>query len=383
MSLLGKLDPKDFLDRYWQKRPLALTGTVDPGLIDICPDELAGFALEEEIESRLIIEEPATGQWQLQHGPFEEADFARLPKSHWTLLVQALDYFHPPLASLIDACDFLPRWRLDDIMVSYATEGGGVGPHIDRYDVFLVQIQGRRRWRVGGPEADLTPHCPHPDITQIAPFEPALELVAEPGDVLYIPPGVPHWGVALDDSITCSVGFRAPAARDLLMLWAEEIDRNPDWRDRLYSDGEGSIDSSRATLPDSLLGWGNQVLDQAAGDPHLASMALGGLVTRLKYPEFTDIDKELSGEALMTALLAGAELRHRHPGRACLTTGESPHLFVNGTAIAVTPTVAPLARLIVERQPLNQQCLEPWLADPDGLLLLRFACNLNYYQILN
>ena len=382
MSLLGTVDPAEFLARYWQKRPLVLRGTVDPSLVAISPEELAGFALEEEIESRLITEDPATGKWQLQHGPLDEADFGRLPESHWTLLVQSLDYFYPGLDSLIDACDFLPRWRLDDVMVSFATRGGGVGPHVDRYDVFLVQVQGRRRWRIGDTDTDTTACLPHPEISQIPPFEPILDLIAEPGDVLYVPPGVPHWGVALDDSITCSVGFRAPSARDLVLSWADELGHRENCQQALYSDCDTLIgDSARDLLPDNLLRWAGQHLSQAATDAELSALALGKLVTRLKYPEFAEAEEEISGEDLLTALAGGAVLRHRHPGRACMTVGDTAYLFVNGAAIRVTPALAPLAKLIVERQALGQEHIAPWLADPEALLLIRFACNLNYFHI--
>ena len=148
-NMLGDISPEEFLSDYWQKKPLLIRGgfSGDPALIT--PEELAGYSLDDDIESRLIQHNSQQQRWQLSHGPLEETAFEELGEENWTLLLQSLDYFHPPLQTLTKACNFLPRWRLDDIMVSFATANGGVGPHLDKYDVFLVQGQGQRRWRVG------------------------------------------------------------------------------------------------------------------------------------------------------------------------------------------------------------------------------------------
>ena len=215
LQLLGGLSAQQFLRDYWQRKPLLVRQALPDFVSPVSPDELAGLALEEEIESRLILEH-GDSPWELRRGPFAEDTFSQLPERDWTLLVQAVDQFVPEVAELLEEFRFLPSWRIDDVMVSFATPGGGVGPHFDNYDVFLIQGHGRRRWRVGqmcdGDSALLA----HPELRILADFQGTDEWVLEPGDMLYLPPGVPHHGVAVDHCLTFSVGMRAPSAAELL-----------------------------------------------------------------------------------------------------------------------------------------------------------------------
>lgn len=220
-----------FLRDHWQKKPLLIRNPYLSWRNPLEPDELAGLACEADVESRLIVQ--AGDDWKLEHGPFDEARFGRLGKTPWTLLVQAVDHHVPDVAELIDPFRFIPNWRIDDVMVSYAADGGGVGPHYDRYDVFLVQGLGRRRWRVGALCDERTALRPHDDLRLLAEFEATDEWILEPGDILYVPPGVAHDGVAVgDDCMTYSIGFRAPSRDDLLPYWFEHLlaDRHDDER---------------------------------------------------------------------------------------------------------------------------------------------------------
>lgn len=185
-------------------------------------EELAGLACEAEFESRLIIEH-GDGNHELRHGPFGESDFAKLPQTRWTLLVQDVDKFLPEVAKLIDGFDFVPGWRIDDIMVSYATDQGGVGPHTDAYDVFLMQAAGRRCWRIS--ERQYTDADLLPDLEQriLSHFDTDQEWVLEPGDILYLPPGVAHWGTAEGACMTYSLGFRAPSQQELASDWFQHL----------------------------------------------------------------------------------------------------------------------------------------------------------------
>jgi 50S ribosomal protein L16 3-hydroxylase len=218
MSLKLPIDRDTFLRDYWQKQPLLMRGALDPGLFSVPPDELAGLACEPDIESRLVIEH-GERHWTVEHGPLDEGRFALLPTSHWTLLVQDVDKHRDDVAALLDHFDFVPGWRIDDIMISYATDGGGVGPHTDSYDVFLMQAQGRRRWRISDAdysEDDLLPNQP---LRILSSFETTEDWLVAPGDVLYLPPGVAHWGSADGDCMTYSLGFRAPQRQELLAEW--------------------------------------------------------------------------------------------------------------------------------------------------------------------
>jgi 50S ribosomal protein L16 3-hydroxylase len=214
--------PGDFLRDHWQKQPLLIRGLWAAWSNPLEPDELAGLACEESVESRLIRQ--SDGALVMEHGPFAESRFGKLGDAPWTLLVNAVDHHVPDVSALIDTFRFIPNWRIDDVMVSYAVDQGGVGPHFDQYDVFLVQGLGRRKWQIGGLCDDTTELLPHDDLRLLAKFEPVQEWILEPGDVLYVPPGIAHNGVAIgDDCMTYSIGFRAPSRDELLAQWAEHL----------------------------------------------------------------------------------------------------------------------------------------------------------------
>jgi 50S ribosomal protein L16 3-hydroxylase len=222
-TLLGSLSPEDFLRDYWQRQPLlirqALPGFVNP----IDADELAGLACAEGVRSRLVLGHPERRDWQVEYGPFEPARFEDLPAAAWTLLVSDVEHYWPEGPEWLRRFDFIPRWRRDDLMISYAVRDGSVGPHIDAYDVFLFQAQGRRRWQIQQPPPQ-SPIClPALPLAILRSFTATSEWVLEPGDMLYLPPGIPHLGMALDDGcMTWSVGFRAPAWRDVVGAFLEE-----------------------------------------------------------------------------------------------------------------------------------------------------------------
>ena len=215
-------DVAAFLREYWQKKPLLIRNPWGVWRNPITPDELAGLACDEGVESRLIAKRHH--DLTLEHGPVPESRFSELGAEPWTLLVQAVDHHAPDVAALIDPFRFVPNWRVDDVMVSYATDGGGVGAHFDRYDVFLVQGLGKRRWQIGAICDDDTELRAHDDLRLLAQFEPTDEWILEPGDILYVPPLVAHHGVAVgDDCMTYSIGFRAPAQSELVAHWCEHI----------------------------------------------------------------------------------------------------------------------------------------------------------------
>jgi len=224
---LAGLSHAEFLRRHWQKKPLFAPAALREYAGAITREQLFELALQNEIESRIVIR--TRGRWQVRHGPFRRSALERLPRSGWTLLVQGVDHALAPAARLLRQFDFLPSARIDDVMVSYAAPGGGVGPHFDSYDVFLVQGAGERRWRVSAQrDLRLVPDAP---LKLISRFSPDREWTAAPGDVLYLPPEWPHDGVALGECITCSVGFRAPADQELASRFLDFL------QDRLALEG--------------------------------------------------------------------------------------------------------------------------------------------------
>lgn len=206
----------EFLRGYWQKRPLLIRNAFTDFSNPVEPDDLAGLACEELALARIALHEPARDRWTLRSGPFAESDFATLPKTHWTLLVQDVDKWDVDAAALLAPFDFLPSWRVDDVMVSYAEDGGSVGAHVDQYDVFLLQGLGQRRWQISIDPSAPTAFRDDAELKLLRQFTPTHEWILEPGDMLYLPPGVPHHGVALGPCMTYSIGMRAPSQADLL-----------------------------------------------------------------------------------------------------------------------------------------------------------------------
>jgi 50S ribosomal protein L16 3-hydroxylase len=230
-TLLG-CSAREFLDRHWQQRPLLVRGAW-PGLRDpVSVSDLFRFAARADCESRLVVRD--RGRWRLEHGPFRAARLRAMPARGWTLLVQGLNHLVPAAERLLHAFRFLPYTRLDDVMASYAADGGGVGPHFDSYDVFLLQGRGRRRWRVSRQrDLELDPRAP---LRILRDFRAEHEWVLEPGDMLYLPPGVAHEGTALGPCLTYSIGFRSPAARELGVEFLAFLQDRIELGDERYAD---------------------------------------------------------------------------------------------------------------------------------------------------
>ena len=286
MSILAGVSAQEFLSGYWQKKPLLIRGAYPDYRAPVSADELAGLALEEEVESRLVIENGAAGPWALRHGPFTEQDFAELPSSNWTLLVQALDLWVPEAKLLLEQFDFLPPWRLDDIMASYAVPGGSVGPHFDQYDVFLLQVEGSRRWQIGPRCGKDTPRVSGVDLDIIRDFESTQEWLLEPGDMLYLPPHVSHWGVAETECMTFSIGFRSPALSDMLGDLAIEI--SAQGNDRYYTDPALTPMMAGTDIDAAFIAQSKRMLHELIDDDALIGDWFARFMTSPKYPDLQD-----------------------------------------------------------------------------------------------
>nr|WP_238333389.1 cupin domain-containing protein [Luteimonas marina] len=232
------MPPARFLRDYWQKRPLLVRGAFPGFASPIEPEDLAGLACEELALSRLIRHDRARDAWQVRTGPFPEELFPTLGERDWTLLVQDVDKWDADVAALLADFDFLPRWRIDDIMVSFAATGGSVGAHVDQYDVFLLQAKGHRRWQIDAGENPPLDFRDDVELKLLREFTPTHDWVLGPGDMLYLPPGVPHHGIAEDPCLTFSVGMRAPSAAELM----------GDYIDTLASEADESLRYGDADL---------------------------------------------------------------------------------------------------------------------------------------
>ncbi len=240
------LTTEQFLREYWQQKPLLIRQAFKQFQSPISPAELAGFACEDDVESRLIRFQPPH-TWSLQQGSFDEDVFADLPDHNWTLLVQDMDKHMPALAEILDYFDFVPDWRLDDLMVSYAVKGGSVGPHTDSYDVFLLQAMGQREWSISAQAMPDVKCVPGSELSVIADFEVAQRWILEPGDMLYLPPHYAHHGIALDDCMTFSVGFRSPDVLEIMEAMLEEMFQ-PDGVKQHYTDAARPVNQQRYAM---------------------------------------------------------------------------------------------------------------------------------------
>lgn len=245
-EMFGDLSREDFLKNYWQKKPLLIRQAFPDYQSPLSAEEFAGLACEEGIESRLIQELGSEKPWQLRHGPFIESDFTSLPETHWTLLIQSVDHHIPALADLLDEFDFIPTWRIDDLMVSFAQAQGSVGAHVDNYDVFLLQVEGKRHWHINENEFSESDYKSDDELRLLSNFESEQDWVLEPGDMLYLPPGVAHHGIALDDCITFSIGFRAPTRKELLLAYTDKEDKS--LKDAFYSDPDLQLQNSSGEI---------------------------------------------------------------------------------------------------------------------------------------
>jgi len=339
LALLGGLSPALFMKRHWQKKPLLVRQAI-PGFQPLLPPrELFALAARQEVESRLVVHEGRS--WRLQRGPFARRALPPLKQSGWTLLVQGVDLHHAGAHALLHGFDFVPAARLDDLMISYATDGGGVGPHFDSYDVFLLQAQGRRRWRIGR-NSDLQLQQGVP-LKILASFEPEQEFVLEPGDLLYLPPRYAHDGIAEGECQTYSIGFRAPAqaelARELLQRIGDEAAE--EGTQRLYQDAAQPATEAPGAIPAGLRAFAQQALAAALKDAAALDRALGEYLTEPKANVWFEPGR---APRRLRALVLDARTRMLHDAR---------HVFVNGEAWRAAGADAKLMRRLADRRRLD------------------------------
>ena len=334
--MLGGLSPAQFMLKHWQKKPLLVRQAFAGGQPPAALKELAALAARDDVESRLVT--AFDGDWQLRHGPI-----GRLPamsKPGWTLLVQGLDQHLAAARALLDEFRFVPDARLDDFMLSVASDGGGVGPHFDSYDVFLIQLAGRRRWRIGAQrDAVLRDDVP---LKIIANFKPEQDMVLEPGDMLYLPPGWAHDGIAVGPGcMTGSVGFRASTAEslaaELLPRFFDDIDDSG----KLYADPRQEATSEPARMPAALLAFARQAVEDAIHRPQALERALGEALTEPKAQVWFE-----PGDVLPQGCGAALDRRSR-------MLYDTAHVFLNGESFRAGGRDAVLMRSLADRRQLS------------------------------
>ncbi|MES3013225.1 MAG: cupin domain-containing protein [Pseudomonadota bacterium] len=358
--LLGGLSPAVFMRRHWQKKPLLVRQAVPGGVALIERARLFDLASHDEVESRLIVRDGA--HWTLREGPLKRSALPPLKQREWTLLVQGLDLHIPAARALLDRFRFVPDARLDDLMLSYASDGGGVGPHVDSYDVFLLQAQGRRRWRigrVGSPE--LVPDVP---LKILAAFEPEEEWLLEPGDMLYLPPGWAHDGVAEGECTTCSIGFRASGrdelAREVLQraLDAADVDAAASPAGPLYRDPKQPATDAPGRIPLPLQAFAADAVQRLLRDPAGLACALGEVLSEPKRGVWFDGESDADA-AECTGMALDPRTRMLYDDR---------HVFINGESFRAGGRDAVLMRRLADRRRLEARELAALSAEARALL---------------
>lgn len=368
LQLLGGITAREFLRDYWQKKPLLIRQAIPDFESPIDADELAGLALEEEVESRIVIEH-GERPWELRRGPFAEDTFSTLPARDWTLLVQAVDQFVPEVAELLEHFRFLPSWRIDDVMISFAAPGGSVGPHFDNYDVFLLQGQGKRNWKIGQMCNTESPLLQHADLRILADFEETAEWVLEPGDMLYLPPRLAHYGIAEDDCMTYSVGFRAPSAAEVLTHFTDFLSQYLSDEER-YTDADAQPVSDPHQIQADALDRLKSLLAEHMSDERMLLTWFGQFMTEPRYPELV-AGEELEEQDFIASLQDGAILIRNPSARlAWSEVDDDLLLFASGQSRYLPGKLRELLKLICAADALHLDNLEPWLADEDGRDLL-------------
>ena len=371
LALLGGISPAQFMQKYWQKKPLVIRAAV-PGMQPLVGrDDLFAMAANEAVESRLI--EQKNGQWSFQHGPFNCPREGRaiktppLKRPDWTLLVQGVDLHHDGVHDLLKQFRFVPDARLDDLMISYASLGGGVGPHFDSYDVFLLQAAGRRRWRIGA-QKDLSLRDDVP-LKILANFTPTQHFDLNPGDMLYLPPRYAHDGVALDnDCQTYSIGFRAPSteelARELMHRVADEIEN-----DSLYTDRTQAATAQPGAIPAELHSFAQQAVAKALEDGTLMQQILGEYLTEPKQNVWFDAvpaadEKPAKSSAAQKPSRTTSVTSSRSASRSASATHgvrldrrsrmmyDAKHVYLNGDSWKVAGKDAKLLRKLADDRSL-------------------------------
>ncbi len=372
---LTEFTQAQFLKEYWQKKPVVIRQGFLNFQDPICADEIAGLAGEEQVESRLVYKKGE--QWQAEFGPFD--DFARLGDKDWSLIVQALDHWSEDAAKMIEPFRFIPHWRLDDLMVSFATPGGGVGPHIDLYDVFICQGSGKRQWRVGE-KGEHREFAAHESLLHVDPFEPIIDVELLPGDILYIPPGFPHDGVTIENSLSFSVGFRTNSTNALFSGLADHL-IDAEQGLELIADPERELSTESGAINASDYGLIKQQLQQFLDDDVKFSQFAGSFLSQAKHeldlltPELPFTKEDVGFTIKENNLQKLGGLRAFYFSHS-LNEGRC---YIDGAEVLFAGEVAGAVKLMCDNVSLTPEQLLPWQDNDAFLSFLTEQINAGYW----
>ncbi len=374
---LMEMTPQEFLDEYWQKKPVVIRQGFKNFVDPISADEVAGLAMEEQVESRLV--HKTEGKWQAAFGPFES--YEHLGSENWSLVVQALDNFSEEAAEMIEPFRFIPHWRLDDLMVSFATPGGSVGPHIDNYDVFICQGSGKRRWRVGDRGTHVE-FAAHEALLHVENFDDIIDVELETGDILYIPPGFPHEGVTLETSLSFSVGFRGNSSVSVLSAFADHLIDNGQGSELLTDINRQVVSQSGEISKKDYKSIKNQVAS-LLGDDTTFKTFTGQFLTAAKH----DLDILLPDEPFelteVSNLLNSHAIKRLGGLRAFYfeDTIEQGFCYINGTELKFSSDIANGVKILCDNVMLTPDAMSDWCHNATFVELVTELLNQGYWYL--
>ncbi|MCX7239897.1 MAG: cupin domain-containing protein [Burkholderiales bacterium] len=364
-----------FMQHYWQQKPVVIRQGFKKFADPISPEELAGLACEEQIDSRLVYKK--RGKWQAETGPFESYD--HLGKKGWSLIVQAVNHWSPEVAALVGPFAFIPKWRLDDVMISYSTPGGGVGPHIDLYDVFICQGSGRRNWRVGD-RGNHRQFAAHAALLHTEPFEAIIDVELESGDILYIPPGFPHDGVSLETSMSFSVGFRAKSACDMLSGLADYV-IDKDLGSTLLTDPQRPIHQQQGQINAADFGRIRAQLQTLLDDTTLVADFAGSFLSKTKCGlDLQALDDPMDAADVLAELQQQPLVRTG--GLRCFYVDETAAkgvCYIDGERYAFGAAARAAVRALCDHDRLTSTLLRGALKNADFVAALTQWVNAGYW----
>ena len=370
--MFGDISIEVFLRDYWQKKPLLIRNAFPDFESPITPDELAGLACETDT-ARIVIEKGGKHAWEVRHGAFDDADFTNLPETHWTLLVNDTDQHLAELKAVMEPFRFIPDWRIDDLMISFAVEGGSVGPHVDEYDVFLIQAQGQRRWQITTQPAKPDNFLAGLDLRIMRDFEAEQEWVVNPGDMLYLPPNVPHYGVALNECMTYSVGFRAPSQAEMLENLVENLLEDPRLKQR-FNDSERECQAHPGELTagdmERLIDF---VVDALPQDTQALQLWLGKYLSQPKVDNNDTLEPSCLSKAELIKLINRRATFEKPPGIRFLyfINDDEICLFANGTLHRAAAEQLQFIQYLCNTTIFKHNSYKTYLQDKNALELWR------------
>ena len=380
--MINNFNIDDFLKNYWQKKPLLIRAAFPDYQTPISAEELAGLACEDFVESRIILEDTTDNRWQLENGPFAESRFPDLPESHWTLLIQGLNKLFPAFDDLLHEFNFIPSWRVDDLMASYAVPEGSVGPHIDQYDVFLLQASGRRKWMINEEQIDDNNFIANSPLKIIKNFKAESEWSLEAGDMLYLPPGVAHFGIAMEDCMTFSIGFRAPSHAELLSAYLDE--HLAELNDKLrYQDPDLPIEINNGEISAAAINNIQELLLSQFSDTAKIEDWFGRFITEYLNDDENQIEKnKISTKEFIAAFKNKKNLRRPATVRANYLINQKGDLalYINGTRQKLKPKTDSIVKLFCNHHLNSYTSLKQYLSDNDSVEFLCKLYNKGYLE---